>query len=66
MRHAELVGEFFERDRLVSQTAHFEEAPLAVAEHPECLAKRLAAIVRLLALGKSALLAGAVIDHAPR
>ncbi len=32
-RHAELVGEFFERDRIVGQPARLENAAFAIVEH---------------------------------
>ena len=32
-RHAELVGELFQRDRLIGEPPRFEDAPFAIVEH---------------------------------
>ena len=62
-RHAELVGQFFQRDRLVGEAARFENTPLAIVEHGERFAQRLVPVIRLLGFGETAFLAGAVIDQ---
>src|SRR5712692_7984280 len=62
-RDAELVGELLERDRVVDQPARLEDATLALIEHGERLAERLAAVVGLLVLGEPGLLAGALVDQ---
>jgi hypothetical protein len=33
-RDPEFLGELFERNRIIDETARLEDAPLAVAEHP--------------------------------
>src|SRR6266702_4048948 len=62
-RDAEFLGELLERDRVVREPAGFENAPLAIVEHIERLAERLAAVVELLALGQQPLLARRVADQ---
>src|SRR5262245_23951446 len=56
-RDAELVGELLERDRVVGKPTGLKNPPLAVIEHAERLAQRLAAVVELLALRQHAFLA---------
>src|SRR5580704_18556544 len=62
-RHAVLVGELIERDRLVGKTPPLEDAALALVQHCERLAQSLAAIVSFLTIGELPLLACAVIDQ---
>src|SRR2546422_10974594 len=50
-RDAELVSKLLERDRIIREAPRLEDAPLALVEHVERLAERLAAVVELLALG---------------
>src|SRR2546428_13489447 len=45
-RDAEFVGEILERDRVVGEAPRLEDAALALVEHGERLAERLAAGVR--------------------
>jgi hypothetical protein len=61
-RDAELFGQFIERDWAIDQSARLKDAPLAVVQHSEGLAQRLAAIVELLAFDEPRFLAGALID----
>src|SRR5258706_13009249 len=56
-RHAELVGEHIERDRLVAKPPRLEDAALALVQHRERFAQCLAAIVGLVVLGELRLLA---------
>src|SRR5580704_3401413 len=62
-RHAELIGELFQGDRIVGETPRLEDATLAIVEHRERFAQRLVPIVRLLGFGEPALLADAVVDQ---
>ena len=62
-RHAVLVGEFIECDRLVGKAPPLEDAALALVQHCERLAQGLAAIVSFLTLGELRLLACALIDQ---
>ena len=62
-RDAKLVGEFFQRDRLVGKPARFEDAPFAIVEHAERCTQRLMPVVRLLGFGEAAFLADAVVDQ---
>src|SRR2546430_12693635 len=43
-RDAEFFGELLERDRILGEPARLEDAPLAVVEHAQRLAERLAAV----------------------
>src|SRR6201993_5535293 len=62
-RDAELHRQILERHRIIGELACFEDAPLALAEHGERLAKRLLAILQLLALGESRFLVGSLVDQ---
>src|SRR5207245_5445411 len=62
-RDAELVGEFFQRDRVVGKAARLEDAPLALVEHGERLAECLAAIARLFAFDQPGFLTRAVVEQ---
>src|ERR1700730_8019664 len=62
-RDAELHRQILERHRIIGELACFEDAPLALAEHGERLAKRLLAILQLLALGESRFLVGDLVDE---
>src|SRR6266849_4767355 len=62
-RNAELVGELLERDRFFGEPARLEDAPLPVVERGECLAERLSAVVRFLALCQPRLLVGDIVDE---
>src|SRR2546425_7046138 len=56
-RDAEFFGELLERDRILGEPARLEDAPLAVVEHAQRLAERLAAVVEVLVLGPHSFLA---------
>src|SRR5262249_52641740 len=60
-RDAELVGKLLERNGVVGKPTRLEDAPLAVVEHGQRLAQRLAAVVGLLALDQPGLLARRVV-----
>src|SRR6185503_11029258 len=62
-RDAELVGEFLQGDRAVSKPSGLENPPLAVIEHAERLAKRLAAVGELLVLRQHPFLARGLVDQ---
>src|SRR2546430_12566020 len=51
-RDAEFFGELLERDRILGEPARLEDAPLAVVEHAQRLAERLAAVAGVLGLGR--------------
>src|SRR5579864_9326686 len=62
-RHTELVGELFERDRVIGEPPCLEDASLAIVEHQQRLTQRPTAVVELLALRQDALLAWCLIDQ---
>src|SRR5262245_33047662 len=62
-RNTELVRELFERDRVVRQPSRLEDAPLALVEHVERLAKRLVAVIGFFTFDQPGLLAGGLIDQ---
>src|SRR5713101_4439417 len=55
-RDAEFLGQLHERDLFLGEPAHLEDAPLALVEHGERTAQRLAAVIELLARGERRLL----------
>src|SRR5437899_13044724 len=62
-RDAEFFGELLERDRILGEPARLEDAPLAVVEHAQRLAERLAAVVEFLVLGQHSFMALRVADQ---
>src|SRR5262249_10261420 len=60
-RDAELLRQLFQRGRLLCQATRFEDAPLALVEHAQRRAQRLAAVLHFLTLGHDRFLAGAVV-----
>ena len=62
-RDAELHRQILERDRVVGEPARLEDVPFALAEHSERFAKRLLAVLQLLALGQPRFLVGSLVDE---
>src|SRR2546428_10073794 len=62
-RDAELHRQILERHRIIGELARLEDAPLALAEHRERLAKRLPAVVRFLVFDEPRLLIGDLVDE---
>src|ERR1700720_2939828 len=60
-RDAELHRQILERHRIIGELARLEDAPLALAEHGERLAKRLLAILRFLVFDEPRLLIGDLV-----
>src|SRR5262249_59602379 len=63
-RDPELGGQVLERDRIIRQPPRLEDAALALIEHRERLAERLAAVVAFLARRPPVLLVGGPL-HPP-
>src|SRR5262249_52190223 len=62
-RDAELGGQILERDWIIGEPARLEDAPFAIIEHRERLAKRLLAVVRLLVRDQPLLLIRDLVDQ---